>query len=164
MKLTTCLFILWFIHFFLSFFFDKVNKGIIKGCWSLTHSFAFKGRRGCGRMVVGFTTTCAISAYHHYSCEFEPRSWRGVLKTTLCDKVCQCLVTGQWFSLGNPVTSTNKTDRHKIFLNVKHHKPNQPLLHWKHTFLITIDKNCFLFYISFHNFNSILFLTFSLHI
>jgi hypothetical protein len=49
-------------------------------------------------------------------------------------------------------------------LNVKHHKPNQPLLHWKHTFLITIDKNCFLFYISFHNFNSILFLTFSLHI
>ena len=25
------------------------------------------------RMVVGFTTTCAcaISAYHHYSCEFE---------------------------------------------------------------------------------------------
>ena len=29
-------------------------------------------------MVVGFTTTCAISAYHHWSCEFEPRSWRGV--------------------------------------------------------------------------------------
>jgi len=22
-------------------------------------------RQGCGRMVVGFTTTCAISAYHH---------------------------------------------------------------------------------------------------
>jgi hypothetical protein len=22
--------------------------------------------------VVGFTTTCAISAYHHYSCEFNP--------------------------------------------------------------------------------------------
>ena len=21
-------------------------------------------------------------------CEFEPRSWRGVLDTTLCDKVC----------------------------------------------------------------------------
>jgi hypothetical protein len=38
-------------------------------------------------MVVGFTTTCAVSAYHHQSCEFEPRSWRGVLDTTLCDKV-----------------------------------------------------------------------------
>ena len=41
-------------------------------------------------MVVGFTTTCAISAYHHKSCEFEPRSWRGVVPdTTLCDEVCQ---------------------------------------------------------------------------
>jgi len=25
-------------------------------------------------MVVGFTTTCAISAYHRYSCEFENRA------------------------------------------------------------------------------------------
>ena len=31
------------------------------------------GRRD--RMVVGNKTTCAISAYHHWSCEFEPRSW-----------------------------------------------------------------------------------------
>ena len=28
---------------------------------------------GLDRMVVGFTTTCAIDAYHHKSCEFEPR-------------------------------------------------------------------------------------------
>jgi len=26
-----------------------------------------RGRRGRDRMVVGFTITCAISAYHHYS-------------------------------------------------------------------------------------------------
>ena len=32
-----------------------------------------KGRRGRDRMVVGFTTTCAISAYHNDDCEFEPR-------------------------------------------------------------------------------------------
>ena len=32
--------------------------------------------------------------------------------TTLCDKVCQWRVTGQWFSLGPPVSSTNKTDCH----------------------------------------------------
>jgi hypothetical protein len=38
-------------------------------------------------MVVGFTTTCAIGAYHHYSSEFEPHSWRGVLDKTLCDQV-----------------------------------------------------------------------------
>ena len=45
---------------------------------------------GRGRdMVVGFTTTYAISAYHHWSCRFEPRSWQGVLNTTLYDKVCQ---------------------------------------------------------------------------
>ena len=25
----------------------------------------YRGRRGRDRMVVGFTTTCAISAYHH---------------------------------------------------------------------------------------------------
>jgi len=44
-------------------------------------------------MVVGFTTTCAISAHHHLSCEFEPRSWWPVLDTTfiLCGKVCQWL-------------------------------------------------------------------------
>ena len=30
-----------------------------------------RGRRD--RMVVGFTTTCAISTYRHESCEFEPR-------------------------------------------------------------------------------------------
>jgi hypothetical protein len=31
--------------------------------------------------------------------------------TTLCDKVCQWLSTGLWFSPGSPVSSTNKTDR-----------------------------------------------------
>jgi hypothetical protein len=36
--------------------------------------------------------TRAISAYHHLSCEFEPRSWRGVYDTTLCD-VRQCFIT-----------------------------------------------------------------------
>jgi hypothetical protein len=42
-----------------------------------------------GRMVVESTSTCAIVAYHHLSCEFEPHSWRGVLEKTLCDKVSQ---------------------------------------------------------------------------
>ena len=30
--------------------------------------------------------------------------------TTLCDKVCQWLATGWWFSPGPPFSSTNKTD------------------------------------------------------
>ena len=45
------------------------------------------------------------------SCEFEPRSWWGALDTTLCDKICQWLATGRWFS---PVSSTNETDRNEI--------------------------------------------------
>jgi hypothetical protein len=58
------------------------------------------GCHGHDCMVVGFTTTYAINTYHHWRCEFEPLSWRGVLDTTFCDKVCQ------WFSLDtvNPTT------------------------------------------------------------
>ena len=36
---------------------------------------------------------------------------RGVLNTTLCDKVCQWFASGRWFS---PLSSTNKTYRHNI--------------------------------------------------
>jgi hypothetical protein len=49
--------------------------------------------------------------YKLYIFVFEPR---GVLETTLCDKVCQWLATGRWFSLGPPISSTNKTDHHDI--------------------------------------------------
>ena len=63
---------------------------------------------------------------------------------TLCDKVCQWLVTGQWFSkvcqwlatglwvsAGTLVSSTNKSDSHditEILLKValKHHNPYLP--------------------------------------
>jgi hypothetical protein len=45
---------------------------------------------------------------------FESRRWRGVLDTTLCDKVSQWLTASRWFSPGTPVFSTNKTDRHDI--------------------------------------------------
>jgi hypothetical protein len=41
--------------------------------------------------------------------------------TTLCDKVCQWLATGLWFSPGPPVSSTNKADRHDI-TGIKHHQ------------------------------------------
>ena len=47
------------------------------------------------------------------SCEFEFRSWRGVLDTTLCDRVCQWLAAGRWFS-PSTVSSINITDRHDI--------------------------------------------------
>jgi hypothetical protein len=63
-------------------------------------------------LTVAFPTMCAISAYQHWRCEFESRSWQGVLDTTLCDQVCQWL--GLWFSPGTLVSSTNKTDPHDI--------------------------------------------------
>ena len=75
--------------------------------------------------TLSHTCDSAISAYHHYSCEFEPRSWRDVLDTTLCNKVCHWLATGWWFSPGIPVSSTNKTDHHDIEIGVKQHNPNQ---------------------------------------
>ena len=46
------------------------------------------------------------------SLKFKPRSRRGVLDTTICDKVCQ--LTGRWFLPGTPVSSINKTDLQDI--------------------------------------------------
>ena len=49
-------------------------------------------------------------------------SRRGVLDTTLCDKVCQGLAVGRCFSRGTPDSSTNKTDSlniTKILLKVE---------------------------------------------
>jgi hypothetical protein len=95
-------------------FFKRMSSSKI-ACHSINWHDKWQTRMGrCGRdrMVVGFTTTYAISAYHHWYREFESRSGRGV--TTLCDKVCQWLATGRWFSPGPPVFSTNKTDRHDI--------------------------------------------------
>ena len=39
---------------------------------------------------------------------------RSILDPTLCDKVCQWLVAGRWFSLDTLVSSTNKTDCYNI--------------------------------------------------
>jgi hypothetical protein len=47
------------------------------------------GRRRRDGTVVGFTTTCVISACHQQGCEVESHSSRGVPDTILCDKVCQ---------------------------------------------------------------------------
>ena len=83
-------------------------------------------------MVVGFTTTCVIRAYKHYKVsEFEVHSWRGVFDTTLCDKVCQLVTAGQWFSPGIPVSFINKSERYditEILLKVRLNTLNQPTL------------------------------------
>ena len=40
----------------------------------------YRGRRG--RIVVAFTTACAIDTYRQNSCDFESRSCRSVPNTT----------------------------------------------------------------------------------
>jgi hypothetical protein len=80
---------------------------------SLRTKWMYKGGRR-DPSIVEFIITCTVNAHHHYSCEFEPRSWWGVLDTTLCDNVSQWLAAGRWLSPGNPVSSTNKTDRFDI--------------------------------------------------
>ena len=57
-------------------------------CYSLDQNTQ-RDHHGCDHMTVGFTTPCAISAYHQQSCEFEFRSWRDALYTMLYEKVRQ---------------------------------------------------------------------------
>jgi hypothetical protein len=65
-----------------------------------------------GKVNIVFLFICFWSRWN--PCEFEHRSWRGVLDTTLWDKVCQWLATDRWFSPGTLVSSTNKFDSHDI--------------------------------------------------
>jgi hypothetical protein len=82
--------------------------------YSIQHYVMKFVSHGYDHIVVGFTTAYAISVCHHYRCEFKSHSWRGVPETSLCDKVCEWLVAGRWFSPDTPVSSTNKTERNDI--------------------------------------------------
>ena len=94
-------------------------------------------------MVVEFTTSYAISAY--------PAQAR-CTHTTLCDNICQWFAAGLWFSLGTPVSFTNKTDRHditeillKVVLNTISIIINHQVPFWRITI---IDKISYLFNIA----------------
>ena len=66
----------------------------------LNSNFATVWRDRGGRMVVEFTTTYLIRS----QCLSPLILWvRIPLDTTLCDKVCQWLVTGWWFSRRNNI-------------------------------------------------------------
>ena len=67
--------------------------------WSSITSFFplfVRGFHGRDSMVVGFTTTCAISAYQHKSCEFETCSTSDTRRVTVKRHV-------------NKLKNTNKT-------------------------------------------------------
>ena len=58
----------------------------------------------------------------HWSMCWLGKSWSVITKKqffshfpfSLCDKVCQWLASGRWFTPGTPLSSTNKTGRHDI--------------------------------------------------
>ena len=74
-----------------------------------------------GRMLVGFTTIC-LSPLMWVRISIRARC------TTLCDKVCQWLKTGRWFSPGAPISSTNKADQHDITEILLKHQNTNPNL------------------------------------
>ena len=59
---------------------DQYIRNYFKFCHTVWKDLSFKfylfKSRGRDRAVDGFTTTYAISAYHHWCCEFESRSGR----------------------------------------------------------------------------------------
>jgi hypothetical protein len=78
--------------------------------------------------------------------------------TTLCDKVCQWLVTCRWFSPDSTVSSTNKTDYHditeilwKVVLNTIN-QTNKHTMKWQDVhFFLYLDHSKQDFNISFWN-------------
>ena len=73
------------------------------------------GRRGHNPMLVGFTTTYAISAYHHWYCSSNPTHGEvHSIQHYMIKFVTSWLASGQRFYPGTPVSITNKTDRHDV--------------------------------------------------
>ena len=80
-------------------------------------------------MVVGFTTTYAIGAYHHWCSEFESHSGQGVqhyMIKLVCD--LQQVVGFLWVLWFPPPIKLSAIFNWNIVESgIKHHKTNQPL-------------------------------------
>jgi hypothetical protein len=72
----------------------------------------YRGHGGHDRMVVGFTINYASSAYHHWCCEFESRSGRGVQHYVI--KFISDLRQVDGFLRVFRFPPSSKTDRHDI--------------------------------------------------
>jgi hypothetical protein len=73
-----------------------------------------RGCHGRVRMIVGFTTTYAINAYHHLCCEFESRSCEVYLIQHYVIKFISDLWQVVGFLRVLRFHATKKTDRHNI--------------------------------------------------
>ena len=90
--------------------------------WSTDESniIVYCGNRGRDRMVAGFITTYAISAYHHWCCEFESRSGRGVQHYLI--KFVSDLGKVGGFLRFPPLIELTATIKLK-YCGIKHHNP-----------------------------------------
>ena len=100
--------------------------------------------------------------YFFFSCEIE--SW-GVLDTTLGEKVCQWDTVDRWFSIGTPVSFTNKSDRHditeillKVVLNTINLNPNLFCL-FQLCYIWPVHTDYAFLYTMYHTLPSLLFMT-----
>ena len=88
------------------------------------------------KQLVIFSILMTLVLWHGISldtgcCEFEHCSLRGVQHYVI--KFVSDFATGRWLSLGNPVSSTNKTDCYGITeILLKHHNPNLITKCWSH--------------------------------
>jgi hypothetical protein len=126
-KTMITIFPLWTFHLYVATFQQHLYKEYAVYRYRISIS-QISGRRGCYRIIIGYTTTYAIIAYHHWCFDSVRISISARCKT--CDKVCQWLARGRWFSQSPPASSTNKTDRHdttEILLRVALNTINQTL-------------------------------------
>ena len=94
-----CIFMMWHLypHFHLKLRYIAIFTPLSTWIW---------GRCGGDRIVVGFTTTSAISAYHNWCCVLKSRSGWGVQHYVIK------FVSDLWQVFSG--SSTNKTERHYI--------------------------------------------------
>jgi hypothetical protein len=85
-----------------------------------------RGHCGRDRMAVGFTTTYAISACHHWSCEIESRSGDVCSIQQYVIKVCQWQVGSflRTFRFPQQQNWPPRYNWHIVESGVKHHNPN----------------------------------------
>ena len=96
---------------------DKVCQWLAAGRWFSLYNI----------MWSSLSVTCdrpVVFSIQHYVIKFVSDLWQvsGFLYTTLCDQVCQWLVTGQWFSLYNIMwSSLSVTCDRSVVFSIQHY-------------------------------------------